>query len=97
MGKLLVCEKRCNECLFSKNNVVRSQERVDDIVTSCDSQNSYFVCHKGSIHAVGEPEENVCCKGYFDRRSSALVRLAIATDNVKFVPIPQKDDTKRTV
>lgn len=91
MNKLLVCEKRCDECLFSKNNVVASQERVDEIVTSCDSGNSYFVCHKGSIHAVGKPEENVCCKGYFDRRSSMLVRLAIASDSVEFVPIPKPE------
>lgn len=53
-------QKRCGECLFSDNKLV-SDERREDIVRTCVSKGTYFVCHKHSM--VGA---DVACRGFLE-------------------------------
>ena len=71
--------------------------RVDGMVQEADAKNGYIPCH--TTFDWGEEQEDddeypmysvvdgpqAMCRGYFDRRSSMLVRLALATDSVLFV------------
>lgn len=60
--EILVCKKRCNQCLFSKNKIV-SNERKKEILQQCKDKEEHFICHKGSLKG-----KNVMCKGFFDSK-----------------------------
>lgn len=86
-AKLLVCEKRCPNCLFGPAKLV-SDERRDEILANIDSpltRGSYFTCHKGSLSGNNQ----LVCRGWYDANpQSLIVRLALQLDVVKFVPVP---------
>jgi hypothetical protein len=79
-----VCEKRCDECLFSKNRIV-SKARMSDLLLEACRNDSYFQCHKGTL--VGR---KICCRGFYTRyeRDVLIIRLAKLLKIVKFVPVP---------
>lgn len=80
-----VCEKQCDQCLFSPARIV-SKPRMAQILKTCRQQDTHFICHKGSIH--GKPE--LCCRGFFDTQTSQLIRIAGRLGMIKFVPVPGK-------
>jgi hypothetical protein len=80
-AELLVLEKRCNECLFSKNKIV-SDKRRDDLLEGCKRRGSHFVCHKASnvkLEAV--------CRGFYDspEHPTRLIHVARVLRAVRFV------------
>lgn len=74
----LVCEKRCNQCLFSSAKIV-GDERKKDLLTSCTNSGSYFICHKS------KPGRPVVCRGFFDEANNQACRVAARLRLVKFV------------
>jgi hypothetical protein len=77
-----VTEKRCNECLFSQNKIV-SDERRRQVLAECEQNDSHFICHKSSMNG-----SDVCCRGFYDAKSTNMIRIAQRLDAVEFVPIP---------
>jgi hypothetical protein len=74
-----VCEKPCDQCLFSKDRIV-SAKRVREILSDCKRKDTHFVCHKASI-----AERDVCCRTFFDTRNSQMIRIAARLNMVRFV------------
>lgn len=75
---LLVCAKRCDQCLFSKAKVV-GDDRQAALLTSCRRSGKYFICHKS---AAGRP---VICRGFFDEVPNQAIRVARLLRIVRFV------------
>lgn len=76
---LLVAHKRCNECLFTNNRVVRPGRR-EDILAICKKHDSSFVCHKATLK-----DRAVVCRGFFEETPSTICQIAGRLGWVKFV------------
>jgi hypothetical protein len=74
-----VCAEKCDQCLFSKNRIVRPG-RMQEILKDCAKKDTHFVCHKASIAG-----RDTCCKGFYDTQTSQLMRIAQRLKMVKFV------------
>lgn len=70
---LKVCEKRCNECLFTKDRVVGSK-RAKEVISQCLKEDKYFFCHKGTINGV-----DIVCAGFYERFFRDILSLRFAT------------------
>lgn len=84
---LLVCEKRCDQCLFSKAKIVDDQRQAD-LLMNCRITGKYFICHKS---ADGQP---VVCRGFFDEVPNQAVRAARLLRIVRFVKPGETDAEK---
>jgi hypothetical protein len=76
-----VCDKPCAQCLFSKNRIV-SAKRVKEILTDCAQKDTHFQCHKGTIEG-----KDICCRTFYDTRTSQMIRIAQRLNKVKFVDV----------
>jgi hypothetical protein len=87
-----VCDKPCDECLFSPNRIVDG-DRAAEVIRACTRRDTYFVCHRFDI---GEDEAHtqrayspqaVCCRGYYDSmgQHSQQIRMAQRLGIVVFV------------
>jgi hypothetical protein len=76
---LEVKEKQCDQCLFSKNRIV-SAKRMKDILQGCARKDTHFICHKGTIE-----NKDIVCRGFFENRTSQLIRIACRLNAIKFV------------
>ena len=56
----------CGQCLFSEDKIV-SNKRKSEILKDCASNDSHFTCHK---------TEDACCKGFYDRISTNMIRVS---------------------
>ena len=65
-----VQKKQCDQCLFSKNRIVDSK-RMKQILKDCDKRDVHFICHKGTMNG-----KDVCCRGFYDTRTTNLIRIA---------------------
>lgn len=85
---LKVYKDQCKNCLLSKDRIV-SPERVKDIIDSCVTNQSFFICHKSSMK-----KESVMCKKFYDSfgDQSQLVRIAERLGVIEFVE--QEDSEK---
>jgi hypothetical protein len=57
--------------------------RVEQMIEKADRADGCIPCHK----TIDTPRNQAVCRGYFDRRSSMPIRLAIAHDRVEFVEV----------
>lgn len=85
-GVFQVCEKMCDECLFTKARIV-SEDRQKKIIEECERDGTYFVCHKGSLAGNGQ----LCCRGFFDNVETTVTGLAKELGLVRYVPVPKVD------
>jgi len=76
MPKLKVASKVCTECLFSSNRIV-SKTTAEEIIIECEEKDKFFICHKFN--------DNVCCKGFYDRQLTQIVQLAMRLCYVEFI------------
>lgn len=83
-GEFQVCEKMCDECLFTPARIV-NEARKQELIETCKKNGSYFVCHKGSITG----NHQLCCKGFYDNVQTQVTELAKTLDVVRFVPVPK--------
>jgi len=74
---LKVCKEQCDQCLFSKNRIVK---RFKEIVTGCQNKDTHFECHKGTIKG-----ENIVCAGFYNRFTSQMIRIAGRLGMIEFV------------
>ena len=81
--KLKVCDKMCNECLFTPNRIVEG-ERKDEILTECLSQDKWFECHKGTIAGT-----HIICRGFYNMHKNDIwpLRLAQMVNMIEFVEV----------
>lgn len=84
----LVCEKRCDQCLFSKDRIV-DEPRMREVLATCESEDKYFECHKHSM-----VDAHVCCRGFYDKDPMAtnLMRIAARLGVIRFVPEPEHEE-----
>lgn len=75
-----VRSRKCETCIFTRNRPV-SVDRVKGMVRDADEAGSCIPCHHHLYQ--GEAVEPVC-RGYYDRRSSLLLRMAAAIGIVEF-------------
>lgn len=76
---LEVKRKCCGECLFGKNKIV-GDERKESLLADIERNDSFFICHKATI----EKKEHVC-RGFYDTRTSNMIRIAQRLGAVSFV------------
>jgi hypothetical protein len=82
-GKVHVRKRKCATCIFGPNRLIGiDQERVDQMTRDADEADTCIPCHH---HLYNDEDIEPVCSGYFDRHSSALLRLAEAMDIVNFV------------
>jgi len=82
-GRVHVRKRMCKTCIFGSNRLMGiDQERVDQMTRDADKADTCIPCHDHLYQ--GEDIEPVC-KGYYDRGSSAVLRLATAMDIVTLV------------
>ncbi len=75
-----VLSKRCDECLYGPNKIVRNEARRV-ILRDIEAKDTYFVCHKASIAGV-----EAACHGDWEKRGCGqLGRIAGRLDMVNFV------------
>lgn len=84
--ELLVCDKMCDECLYSKNKLV-SDSRKEQILYQLEQVNDYFICHKASL-----VNERVMCRGYYEKNktdtyNNPVILLAAKLKVLKFVNV----------
>lgn len=77
--KFQVCEKPCDQCLFSKDRIV-SEARMREILAGCARDDKHFVCHKATIAG-----RDVCCRTFFDTRDAQIIRIAGRLGMIEFV------------
>lgn len=77
--RLKVCQKQCDQCLFSKNRIV-TLARKKEILKDAIEKDRHFECHKGTM--IGIP---IVCRGFYDRMTSQLIRIAQKMDWITFV------------
>lgn len=89
MNRLEVCERRCNQCLFSDNRVV-DEDAVPDIIAGALKKDTWFTCHKGSLST---PPRDLVCRGFYDKykTDTRALRLAVYLKIVDFVPVPEPE------
>lgn len=77
-----VCEKQCDQCLFSKAKIV-SAARKREVLAECRRKDSHFICYKS---------DDTCCRGFYDANPGAtnLMRVAGRLGAVEFVQ-PSKE------
>lgn len=80
---LEVCEKQCDQCLFSNNKIV-SDSRKKSLLKKIIKEQSMFECHKATIAG-----KNTCCKGFYDQLGfhSQMIRIADRIGAIKFVEV----------
>jgi hypothetical protein len=78
-----VCEKQCNQCLFSNNKIV-PDSRKKSLLKKIVREQGYFECHKATIAG-----KNTCCKGFYDKlgMESQMIRIAGRLNAIKFVEV----------
>ena len=82
-GKVHVRKAKCKTCIFGPNRLMGiDQDRVDQMTRDADEADTCIPCHH---HLYSDQAIEPVCSGYFDRHSSALLRLAEAMDIVNFV------------
>lgn len=80
-----VCEKPCDQCLFSDKKIV-SDERKEEIITELEANEGWFECHKGTIN-----EDRHMCYGWYIRYKDIIGILKIANrmGMLKLSPVPK--------
>lgn len=82
-GRVHVKRTQCKTCIFGSNRLMGiDQERVDQMTRDADRAETCIPCHS-HLH-TGQDIEPVC-RGYYDRKSSATLRLAEALEIINFV------------
>jgi hypothetical protein len=84
-SELKICERMCDQCLYSKNKIVGDARR-DEILRNLGNGDDYFICHKASI-----VNEKVMCRGYYEanKDSSLLIILGRHLSTIRFVDVLQ--------
>jgi hypothetical protein len=79
---LLVADKPCDECLFSRNKLV-DEARRQVILRECYERGTYFICHKATL--VGRA---VICHNFAkstDGAGNVAIRVATFFNCIKYV------------
>ncbi len=77
-GKFMVCEKRCDQCLFSSAKVVSDRRRLA-VLRECEKKRTYFICHKATIAG-----RTVVCRGFFETQRNQTCQVAERLGLVEF-------------
>lgn len=88
-GKVHVCDRLCDTCIFKPSQEAIPKERVDGMVAEAIENDSAVICHS-TLNT--KPKQNAVCRGFYEHHGGAslAIRAAIALDFVKFVPPPSK-------
>lgn len=91
---LLVADKPCSECLFSKNRLV-DEARKKAILRECYEKGNYFICHEATLAGRA-----VICHNFArstDGAGNIAIRVAEHFGIVKYVapgPVPRRRNKK---
>ena len=89
-----VYKKPCKNCLFSKDRIV-SEDLAKEIIESCKSDKSFFICHKSSFN-----QGNTMCNRYFhevlnNEENKMVTDILVKAGHYHFVEI--EDNSKLPV
>ena len=76
---LQVKKKCCGQCLFSKNKIV-SEARKKSLLKDIENNDTHFICHKATIE-----KKEVVCRGFYEQRTSQMIRISQRLNMVEFV------------
>lgn len=95
MSKFRVCNKKCDECLFTTNKIV-SDKRKREVIQGCLQEDTFFVCHKATIKG-----ESVCCKGFYETYGSQInivriaQRLNAVSESFNYIEVVDVDELSK--
>jgi len=84
-GKVHVCVKMCETCIFRPGNLMHLEEgRVESMVREATKNESCITCHEtlSGYQAV--------CRGFFDRHATAPLQIADRLGFVVYQALPTK-------
>lgn len=79
---LLVADKPCDECLFSKNKLIDDGPK-EELLRQCYERGTYFICHKATLM-----RRAVICHSFVkstDGGGNAAIRVAQFFGLIKYV------------
>lgn len=80
-----VCNKPCNQCLFSDAKIV-NDERKQSIINELEAEDGWFICHKSPDNYEGKH----MCNGWYTRyKHGGLLKLAVSMGLLKLVEVPK--------
>ena len=82
--RFMVSAKRCDQCPFSKNQTIVSDERLQEIKKELQSKGHSFICHKAL-------SRDLVCKGFYDTEPNLVVVLAQKLGIVEFIPLNENN------
>ena len=72
-------KKCCGKCLFGKNKIV-NDARKSQILRDCERNDAHFTCHEATIE-----NRDVVCAGFYNTRTTNLIRISQRLGMVDFV------------
>jgi hypothetical protein len=88
-GRVHVCDRLCDTCIFKPSQEAIPKERVDGMVAESIRNDSAIVCHS-TLNT--KPKKNSVCRGFYENHGgeSLSLRAAMAFELIEFVPPPSK-------
>lgn len=84
-GKIHVAATMCDTCIFRPGNLMDLQEdRVEGMIAEATEKDSCIPCHKTTY---GQAEGEAVCRGFYELRASAGIRLGMAFGIIEFQEI----------
>lgn len=78
-----IAKERCKNCLLGPDALV-SPAQVKAHLQKCARDDSHFICHRASMKG-----EDICCRGFYDTRTTNLIRVMGRLGAIEFVDLPE--------
>ena len=78
-----VAKQQCENCLLSQNAIV-SPSAVQKHLKKCAAEDTHFICHKATMNG-----QEICCRAFYDTRSTNLIRVMGRLGCIEFVDLPE--------
>lgn len=86
-GRVHVCERKCDTCIFRPGNLMRLQEgRRDNMVAESIRDGGAIICHDTL------DGDNAVCRGFFDVHKDDVQALQVAErlGFIEYQPVKEK-------
>jgi hypothetical protein len=81
-GKIHVCRKMCQSCIFRSGNVFHLEPgRRDEMVAGALAEETAIICHSTL------DGDNAVCRGFFDRHQTQPLQVAGRPGCLEFVEV----------
>lgn len=85
---MLVCDKMCDQCLYSDKAIVDDQRKAE--IQGDQDPSHWFICHKATIKG-----KKVMCRGYYEanKNTSDFIKAAELLGRISFMNVERGSRT----